>query len=264
MATERERLVNLRAYLGPDGGYVPGPGNADLYEFFCQRYQELLRLGGLPGVVLPPQRLLSPRDLLDFRAWLLEEAVPHGVDFLLNTGRWAFDSEPRYTVALVAAERRQPKKDDVLEVAGVASSASEFIAQVERPGLRLVRAALGPELEIPLLQNQVAADLLRKLRSGVPFARGCGRWRCFPVQGDFNETSDRRLWQDAANIKASRLDLAIRLRATSAKYRIARSDLQPGITALSTATSKTSSAISSASYQTRSARPTSRSGPGNS
>ena len=72
----------------------------------------------------------------------------------------------------------------------------EFVAQSATPGLRLQRAALGPELEIPLLRDQSEADLLGKLRLGLPFPLGGGRWRCFPTQGDFNETSDR-LWKDA-------------------------------------------------------------------
>ena len=56
---------------------------------------------------------------------------------------------------------------------------------------------LGPELEVPLLPSQEAADLLAKLRSGQPFPFGGGRWRCFPSQGEFNETSDEGSGEDA-------------------------------------------------------------------
>lgn len=195
---ERGRFAALRAYLGSDSGYAAGPGNADLYEFFCQRYQELLRKGGRLGVVLPRSVFLA-KGSAEFRHWLFHEAVPRRVDFLLNAGRWAFDAEPRYTSALLSAERRSPDAADVLEVAGVARSAAEFSAQSLAPGLRLERSALGPELEIPLLPSQAAADLLAKLRTGRPFPYGGGRWRCFPVQGDFNETSDRPLWRDATS-----------------------------------------------------------------
>jgi hypothetical protein len=119
------------------------------------------------------------------------------VDFLLNNRNWAFDIHPQYTVALLTAERRASREDEPFEVAGVASSAGEFRAQAETSGLRVVRSALGPDREVPLLPTQAHADLLAKLRSGTPFALGAGRWLCFPVQGDFNETSDKALWADA-------------------------------------------------------------------
>ena len=73
--------------------------------------------------------------------------------------------------------------DDVVEVAGVARSAAEFIAQSGAPGLRLRRAALGPELEIPLLRDQAEADLLGKLRSGSPFPFGGWALALLPDSG---------------------------------------------------------------------------------
>lgn len=198
LTAERERLVILRRYLGPDSGYVAGPGNADLYEYFCQRYRELLRPGGRLGVVLPRSVFLA-KGSASFRTWLFDSAVPTRVDFILNNRLWAFDTHPQYTVALLAAERRPPAEGESLEVAGVARSVSEFIAQSGQPGLRLERLALGPALEVPLLRSQPEADLLAKLRGDGPFPLGSGRWRCFPVQGDLNETSDRSLWRDATS-----------------------------------------------------------------
>ncbi|MGH2951385.1 MAG: Eco57I restriction-modification methylase domain-containing protein, partial [Solirubrobacterales bacterium] len=159
LAEERDRLAAQRAYLSPAGGYTPGPGNADLYEFFCQRYRQLVRSGGSLGVVLPRSVFLA-KGSEEFRRWLFDEAVPRRIDFLLNRRRWAFDTHPQYTVALLAAERRTPGEDDELEVAGVASSAREFAEQSAAPGLALRREALGPGLEVPLLPDQAAADLL--------------------------------------------------------------------------------------------------------
>ena len=191
---ERERLAQLRAYLGPDAGYASSPGDPDLYKFFCQRYRDLLRPGGRLGVVLPRSVFLA-KGSASFREWLVDHAVPTRIDFLVNTRRWAFDSEERYTVALVAAERRPARDDDVVEVAGVARSAVDFTRQAERPGLHLRRSAFGPHLEVPLLKSQAGADLLGKLRSGRPFPFGGGRWHCFAVR-EFDETNDSKLWQD--------------------------------------------------------------------
>ena len=198
---ERERLAKMRGYLSPAGGYRPGPGNADLYEYFCQRYQVLLGGGGRLGVVLPRSVFLAAGSA-DFRHWLFGEAPPTRVDFLVNTGRWAFDAEPRYTSSLLAAQRRRQGDDAAatesqMRVAGVADSAASFQAQTQGAGLQLSRRSLGPSLEIPLLKDQQAADLLGRLRAAGSFAFGGSRWQCFPVQGDFNETSNRDLWRDA-------------------------------------------------------------------
>ena len=81
------------SYLGPDAGYRPGPGNADLYKFFCQRYRELLREEGRLGVVLPRSGFLA-KGSADFRHWLFEEAAPERLDFLLNNRLWMFDTHP--------------------------------------------------------------------------------------------------------------------------------------------------------------------------
>lgn len=193
----RLRLATLREYLGPAGGYAGGAGDPDVYKFFSQRYQELLRDGGRLGVVLPRSVFLA-KGSAGFRRWLFDHAAPRRIDFLLNNRLWAFDTHPQYTVALLSAERRRPSPTDVLSVAGVARSASEFLAQSSRPGLRLRRGALGPDLEIPLLPSQAAADLLGKLRSGRPFPYGGGRWRCFPI-AEFHETNDAWLWEGATS-----------------------------------------------------------------
>lgn len=197
LAKEQERLAKLREYLGPNAGYTGGAGDPDVYKYFCQRYRELLRGDGRLGVVLPRTVFLA-KGSAAFRHWLFGEAAPERVDFLLNSGRWAFDAEPRYTSALLSAQRRAPSEDDLFEVAGVATSAQEFGRQSETEGLRITRASLGPNLEVPLLTSQEVADLLTKLRSARPFPYGGGRWRCFPV-AELHETNDADLWREASS-----------------------------------------------------------------
>lgn len=197
LAAEQDRLATLRGYLGPEAGFTGGAGDPDVYKYFCQRYQELLRENGRLGVVLPRSVFLA-RGSAEFRGWLFKEAAPDRIDFLLNTGRWAFDAEPRYTSALLSAQRQVVAEESSVEVAGVAASAEEFLRQSTSSGLRISRASLGPNLEIPLLPDQAAADLLTKLRSGDPFPLGGGRWRCFPVR-EFDETNDAELWKEASD-----------------------------------------------------------------
>jgi hypothetical protein len=195
--SEHERISKVRKYLGPDGGYEGTAGDPDIYKFFCQRYRELLRSDGRLGVVLP-RTAFQNQGSAGFRTWLFDQAPPSRIDFLVNNRLWAFDTHPQYTVALLAAERHEPEHDQMLEVAGVARSAAEFLAQSSGPGLQLARPALGLNLEIPLLSNQAEADLLAKLRLGVPFAYGGGRWRCFPIK-EFDESLDSKLWEGASS-----------------------------------------------------------------
>ncbi|MEJ7785765.1 MAG: hypothetical protein WKF96_13245, partial [Solirubrobacteraceae bacterium] len=193
---ERTHTVGLRGYFGPPTGYNGSPGNADLYKFFCQRYRAVVRDGGAIGVVLP-RSVFAARGSADFRRWLFDEAAPRRIDFLKNSKRWAFDITEQYTVALLLADRT--RRAEKIEVAGVARSVEAFGSQTQRPGLVLRREALGGLLEVPLLPTQADADLLAKIRDAGPFALGGGRWRCFPNQGDFNETTHRSFWSGATD-----------------------------------------------------------------
>ena len=193
LAEQQQRMARLRAFFGPASGYASSGGDPDTYKLFSQRYQHLVRDGGAIGVVLP-RSVFAAKGSADFRQWLFENAPPRRLDFLVNNRAWAFDIHPQYSVALVVADRGRTFSE--VEVAGVADSASAFAAQTSAPGLRLRREALGTALEIPLVPTQADADLLAKLRSTGPFARGGGRWRCFPV-AEFHETNDHRLWENA-------------------------------------------------------------------
>ena len=196
LAAERERVARERAYLAA-GEYPSMSGDPDLSKCFCHRYQSVLREGGALGVVLP-RTVLVNKGSEDFRRWLFEQTACERIDFLINRGRWAFDSEPRYTVALVATRRAVPPERHRVWVAGTATSLDHWLDQARSPGLALARQAFGPGWTPPLLRNQAEADLLAKIRRGARFPYGAGRrWQCFPV-AELHETNDRELWRDAA------------------------------------------------------------------
>lgn len=197
LSEEQRRMRALRAALGPASGYDSSPGDPDVYKLFCQRYGALLRDGGALGVVLPRSVFLA-KGSAGFREWLFQHAAPRRIDVLLNRGRWAFDMEPRYSVALLLADRRPVADDHRVVAAGVADTPERFAAQVAGEGVALKRAALGRALELPLLPSQAAADLLEKLRSTGPVPLGGGRWRCFAVR-EFDEAMDKRLWEGAGD-----------------------------------------------------------------
>lgn len=170
------------------------PGDPDLYKSFCQRYRELLRDGGVLGVVLP-RGAFAAGGSAGFRRWLFEENRCRRLDFLLNRRCWIFDTHPQYTIALLAAERAHPSPGQAVRVAGTATTPAEWERQAASPGLVLPREAFGPGWTVPLLRGQAEADLLARLRRGTPFPYGPGgRWRCFPV-AELHETGDRHLWE---------------------------------------------------------------------
>jgi hypothetical protein len=195
LAAEQERAGLERAALAA-GEYTPMRGDPDLYKFFCQRYRALLREDGVLGVVLPRTTFVN-QGSQEFRAWLFEQSTCNRIDFLINRGRWAFDTHPQYTVALVDAVKRAPEPGHRIHLAGPATSLSEWNAQALSSGLALLPEAFGRDWTPPLLGTQEEADLLAKIRHGSPFPCGAGgRWRCFAV-AELHETNDHHLWENA-------------------------------------------------------------------
>lgn len=191
----QERASEGRSYLAR-GEYTSMAGDPDLYKYFCQRYRLLLRDGGELGVVLPRSAFLT-KGSTGFREWLFGKTTCRRLDFLVNTGRWAFDSEPRYTVGLVAASGRIPNPDHKVRVAGVADSLDRWNEQVARDAVEVSPGAMGDGGLVPLLRDSSEDDLLSRLRRGSPFPFGSSdRWRCFPV-AELHETNDARLWRGA-------------------------------------------------------------------
>jgi hypothetical protein len=191
--SEREQTQELNSYISASDSYASTSGNADLYKAFCQRYSSLVRDRGRLGVVLPRSAFLG-KGSGGFREWLFASTAPRRIDFLLNNRNWIFDIHPQYTLALLSAQVGVRGK--CVAVAGVAASQRAFEIQAKSAGIMLTREALGPNLEVPLCPSQAAGDLLSKL-SGTRFSLGGGQWRCFPSQGDFNETTHKALWEDA-------------------------------------------------------------------
>ena len=191
---ERRRAEVQRAALAA-GEYESTKGDPDLYKYFCQRYRTLVRPGGAIGVVLPRAAFVT-KGSEGFREWLYTEMTARRIDTLVNRGCWMFDSEPRYGVALAAAERARPNSDHRIELLGTAKSEDEWEAQAAAPGVPVAVSSLADGWLTPRLRSQQEADLLAKLRTGARLPLGPSRgWKCFPV-AELHETNDKRFWQD--------------------------------------------------------------------
>ena len=166
----KERLATARRFFSKDGGYeLQGAGDTDLYQLFCERYTHLVRSEGWLGVVLPRSAFVT-KGAAGFRKWLFAETRVANIDYLLNSGRWAFSMEQRYTIALLAMQRRAPSQDSAFEMTGPSASLAEFTESAETDGVRIQASSLGSAAMVPLLPTQEHADLLAKLRRGVEFS----------------------------------------------------------------------------------------------
>lgn len=179
------------------GEYDKSRGDPDLYKYFCQRYRRLLREGGAFGVVLP-RTAFNTKGSEAFRSWLYEQVTTTRLDTLVNRSMWMFDSNARYSVALVAAQNTAPPETHAVEIAGTADSVHAWKKQTMRAGVRLPRACFGPGYQTPLVRSQDEADLLERLRRGWLFPYGSSnRWSCFPV-AELHETNDAGFWRRKA------------------------------------------------------------------
>ena len=167
--TQREQLSSLRKFFSAAGGYqLQGVGDKDLYQLFCERYSHLVRNHGWLGVVLPRTAFLA-EGARGFREWLFSRTTVSTVDFLLNAKRWAFDMEPRYTVALLTGSHQSPTEGGRFRTTGPSGNLEEFHDSVSHGGVFIQRSSLGMSRVVPLLQTQTHADVLAKLRRGVQF-----------------------------------------------------------------------------------------------
>ena len=166
---EQKRLADLRGFFSESGGYqLQGVGDKDLYQLFCERYSHLVREDGRLGVVLPRTAFLA-EGAKRFRQWLFGKTTVRQVDYLLNAGRWAFDMEPRYTVALLTGQHTTPTEQTSFSVTGPSANINGFHDAVHGQGVSVLAASLGSARVVPLVSTQTHADVLAKLRRGVPF-----------------------------------------------------------------------------------------------
>ena len=194
LAQQQQQLDAERRAL-TTGEYESTAGDPDLYKYFCQRYRLLVRDDGAIGVVLPQSAFVN-KGSEGFREWLYTQTSAKRIDFLLNRGRWMFDSEPRYGAALVVSHKQPPATHHRVAIAGTADSASAWHTQASSRGILVSPSSFAAGLMTPRLRSQREADLLTRVRTGSSLPRGSdAKWRCFFVRE--LEEDDKKLWLGA-------------------------------------------------------------------
>ena len=177
----QEQVEEQRKFFRPENGYsLQGSGDTDLYKLFCERYASIAGREGFMGVVLPRVAFLNDGSR-GFRRWFFKDCRPSRIDAILNSSRWAFDMEPRYTVALTAAQVGVSVEGTVT-VTGPARNERDFSECVSGEGVLVELATLAswspapaddpikePSWELPLLPTRDHVSVLSKLRRGIRF-----------------------------------------------------------------------------------------------
>ena len=164
-----------------------GTGDPDLYKAFCWRFWFLVaERGGRIGVVLP-RSVLAAKGSEEFRWRVFGEARLTDATTLLNSGRWAFDMEPRYTVALVAIERGvDADSESAVYLEGPYDSHNAYNSRPENGGASFVGEEVltwNDSASLPLLPTAESAEVFAQLRKTPRLDLDePGQWRARPYR----------------------------------------------------------------------------------
>ncbi|MCA0308854.1 MAG: hypothetical protein LCH87_16095 [Actinobacteria bacterium] len=184
---ERVRAMAEAVSSGPFAGI--GAAHLDLFQAFAWRNWQLLRSRGRFGLVLP-RGALSGSALTEWRRAVLADGAFADVCFIENTGRWAFDMEPRYTIGLAVAEKGS---EHAVRWSGPFSNERDFLAGAsdlaDVPGDEF--ASWSSTAAFPLIPDPVSAQVFREMKRSPRFDAVRPGWEFRPLQGDMNASADR-------------------------------------------------------------------------
>ncbi|MBX7134163.1 MAG: hypothetical protein K1X67_15940 [Fimbriimonadaceae bacterium] len=171
-----------------------GTGDPDLYKAFSWRNWQLLRKGGATAFV-GPRTLLNTAGSQEWRKRVFEDADSEILVFI-NSGRWAFDMEPRYSVALIST--RRDTGTGMLRVGGPFHSRVEFDSRGQ-PGT-LSFAAISKatkEASIPAFDDASSANVFEQIRRAPRLDEKRHGWDFRPVS-EFHATNDRKFYDTSS------------------------------------------------------------------
>lgn len=158
----QEGLAKIRSIL--QSRFPLGVGDADLYKAFGWVALALLsEKGGRLGFVLP-KTAFSAAGMQDWRRALQANGSISELTYLVNTGKWVFNIEPRYSISLVVYQKGMASN---LRVAGPIHSKEEFVNLANLDKVELNRDLLlrfTESASIPAVADQKTADVLSKMR----------------------------------------------------------------------------------------------------
>jgi hypothetical protein len=179
-------------------GPYPGLRDAtdvDLFAAFCWRFWHEVRDRGRVGVVLP-RAAMSGSATAEWRRTVLDQGGIRDLTTLTNTARWAFEMEPRYTIALLCLEKGTA--DRSVRLRGPFASASDYEngMSLDEDGVAIVSAATvlswSGSAAIPLVPAS-DVDVFATLRRHPSLDSEVGTWKFRPIR-ELHTTDNKALY----------------------------------------------------------------------
>ncbi len=176
-------------------GPFPGIGAAhlDLFAAFSWRFWHEVRDGGRIGVVLP-RTAMSGAATSDWRREILTNGAIPDLTTLTNTTRWAFDMEPRYTIALITVAKGSAAHEVVLR--GPFANAVDYETGLLGHGAVVDAETVlswSDTASIPLVPAS-DVDVFAAMKLHPALGADVAAWRFRPVQGDANATKEKKFF----------------------------------------------------------------------
>jgi hypothetical protein len=193
---EAEATSFAAAIVG--AGPYPGIGAAhlDLFSAFSWRFWNEVRAGGRIGVVLP-RAAMSGAATAEWRRAVLTSGSMTDLTILTNSARWAFDMEPRYTIALLSIAKGDEERS--VSLRGPFASMRDYLAGMSqgRASVAKIPAASlvswSSTASVPLVPA-TEIDVFTQMRSNRSLQFAGPEWRLRPVQGDANTNKQLAYW----------------------------------------------------------------------
>lgn len=174
------------------GPFELGSGDTDLYQAFAWRNWQLLREGGRFAIVIP-RGALSGSALTQWRRDVLANGSFVDVCFIENTGRWAFDMEPRYTIGLTVAGKGTER---VVRWCGPFATEKSFLAGAGR--LAEVSSdeflSWSKTVAFPLIPDPISAQIFRQMKRSPRFDAIRDDWEFRPIT-ELHATGDKEIME---------------------------------------------------------------------
>jgi hypothetical protein len=149
-----------------------GVGDTDLYKAFGWAALDLLSSdGGRLGMVLP-KTAFSAAGLELWRRTMQAKGSLTDLTYLVNTGQWVFDIEPRYSIALISYSKGVHQD---LNISGPIHSMGEFKRLKSATPVILSRSVLldfTASASIPSVMDQKTANVLTLMRAAPGLSGG--------------------------------------------------------------------------------------------
>lgn len=187
-AMQRKAIVS-----GPYPGI--GKGDPDLYQAFAWRNWQLLRLGGVLGIVTP-RSLVSEAGGELWREDVFDKGEFTDVTLLLNSARWVFDMEPRYTIAVLSVTKTQREGRQV-HLRGPFASRDEFDSGLRKPAATFLADEFrtwGTGAAFPSLASYEDGIVYQQMKKSPRLDAKRSDWRARPY-AEFHASADKDLFE---------------------------------------------------------------------